>query len=60
MMPHHAVLDGCGNVYFAYNNGSGPSSVTAGAVWRYSTASSAWTNVTPVGAGAGPDFGDFG
>ena len=24
MMPHHAVLDGCGNLYFAYNNGSGP------------------------------------
>ena len=57
MMPHHAVLDGCGNVYFAYNNGSGPNGVTAGAVWRYSTASGAWTNVTPVGAGAGFGFG---
>ena len=27
MMPHHAVLDGCGNLYFTYNNGSGPNNV---------------------------------
>ncbi len=48
MMPHHAVLDGCGNVYFAYNNGSGPNGVTAGAVWRYGTASGVWTDVSPT------------
>ena len=24
MMPHHAVLDGCGTLYLAYNNGSRP------------------------------------
>ncbi|HTB60908.1 MAG TPA: carbohydrate-binding protein [Polyangia bacterium] len=48
MMPHHAVLDGCGNLYLAYNNGSGPNGVTAGAVWRYGTASGAWTDVSPV------------
>ncbi|HEY6475589.1 MAG TPA: hypothetical protein VI456_03355, partial [Polyangia bacterium] len=47
MMPHHAVLDGCGDVYLAYNNGSGPNGVTAGAVWRYTPASAVWTNVTP-------------
>ena len=35
MMPHHAVLDGCGNLYLAYNDGSGPNNVKAGAVWRY-------------------------
>ena len=57
MMPHHAVLDGCGNLYFAYNNGSGPNGVTAGAVWRYGTASGAWTDVSPAGAGAGFGFG---
>jgi hypothetical protein len=57
MMPHHAVPDGCGNIYFAYNNGSGPNGVTAGAVWRYSTASGAWTDVTPPGAGMGFGFG---
>jgi hypothetical protein len=48
MMPHHAVLDGCGDVYFTYNNGSGPNGVTAGAVWRFAPATAAWTNVSPL------------
>ena len=47
-MPHHAVLDGCGNLYLAYNNGSGPNGVTAGAVWRYTPATGAWTDVSPT------------
>ena len=51
MMPHHAVLDGCGNIYLAYNNGSGPNGVTAGAVWRYATATGAWTDVSPAHGG---------
>jgi hypothetical protein len=56
MMPHHAVLDGCGNVYLAYNNGSGPNGVTAGAVWRYAPTTAAWTDVSPV-HNAGFGFG---
>jgi hypothetical protein len=48
MMPHHAVLDGCGNLYLAYNNGSGPNGVTAGAIWRYATATGDWTDVSPT------------
>jgi BNR/Asp-box repeat len=47
MMPHHAVLDGCGNIYLAYNNGSGPNSITSGAVWVFNTASGTWANVSP-------------
>ena len=53
MMPHHAVLDGCGNLYLAYNNGSGPNSITSGAVWRYSMAGGVWTNVSPPQSGGG-------
>ncbi len=53
MMPHHAVLDGCGNLYLVYNNGSGPNGVTAGAVWRYSTSSGVWTDVSPTHGGFG-------
>lgn len=53
MMPHHAVLDGCGDLYLAYNNGSGPNSVTAGAVWRYTPPIGVWSNVSPPGAGFG-------
>jgi hypothetical protein len=55
MMPHHAVLDGCGDLYLTYNNGSGPNSVTAGAVWRYTPATGAWANVSPP-----PTSGGFG
>jgi hypothetical protein len=52
MMPHHAVLDGCGNLYLAYNNGPGPNNITSGAVWRYSMASGNWTDVkVPQGTG---------
>ena len=47
MMPHHAVLDGCGNLYLAYNDWAGPNDVKAGAVWRHNMASGAWTNVSP-------------
>ncbi len=52
MMPHHAVLDGCGNMYLAYNNGAGPNNITSGTVWRYSMDSGEWTDVkVPPGAG---------
>jgi photosystem II stability/assembly factor-like uncharacterized protein len=53
MIPHHAVLDGCGDLYLTYNNGSGPNSVTAGAVWRYTPPIEVWTNVSPPGDGFG-------
>ncbi len=53
MMPHHAVLDGCGNVYLAYNNGGGPNNITAGAVWRYTIGSGSWSNVSPPARGGG-------
>ena len=55
MMPHHAVFDGCGDIYFTYNNGSGPNSVTAGAVWRYTPATGTWADVSPS-----PEQGGFG
>jgi hypothetical protein len=53
MMPHHAVLDGCGNLYLAYNDWAGPNDVKAGAVWRHNMASGAWTNVSPPPQGQG-------
>jgi len=53
MMPHHAVLDGCGKLYLAYNNGSGPNSITSGAVWVFNTASGTWANVSPPQTGGG-------
>ena len=53
MMPHHAVLDGCDNVYLAYNDGPGPNNITKGAIWRFATASGEWTDVSPSGGQSG-------
>ena len=47
MMPHRAALDSGGSLYITFNDGPGPNGVTAGAVWKLETASSAWTNVSP-------------
>ncbi len=50
MMPHHAVFDGCGNAYFAYNDNGGPggsSNVTNGAILRYEIGTGTWTDVSP-------------
>jgi photosystem II stability/assembly factor-like uncharacterized protein len=55
MMPHHGVLDGCGNVYFTYNDGPGPNNISKGAVWRYESTSGVWTSVSPP-----PGQGGFG
>ncbi len=52
-MPHHGVIDGCGNLYLPYNNGAGPNNVTAGAVWRYDGTSGAWADVSPPRLGGG-------
>jgi hypothetical protein len=53
MMPHHAVLDGCGNIYFTFNNASGPNNVGSGSVLRYNPAAGQWTDVTPPMAAGG-------
>jgi hypothetical protein len=53
MMPHHAVLDGCGNLYLAYNNASGPNNVAAGFVFRYAMAAGTWADASPPKGGGG-------
>ncbi len=53
MMPHHAVPDGCGNLYLAYNDWAGPNDIKAGAVWRHDMTSGAWTEVSPPKRGGG-------
>jgi hypothetical protein len=53
MMPHHGVLASDGNLWIAYNSGSGPNSISSGSVWKLNTATDAWTNVNPAGHGGG-------
>lgn len=56
LMPQRAALDGAGNLYIAYADGAGPhpdksgtEPMERGQVWRYKTATGAWTDVTPAG-----------
>src|SRR5262249_49186506 len=53
MMPHHAVGDGGGNLYLAYNNGSGPNRVTTGALWRLTMDTRARKNGSPPATSGG-------
>ncbi|HMJ51288.1 MAG TPA: sialidase family protein [Polyangiaceae bacterium] len=47
LMPHHAVWDGCGVLYLAYNNGPGPNAITGGAIWKYDTVPGTWLDISP-------------
>jgi hypothetical protein len=47
LLPHHAAFDGCGNVYFTFNDKPGPNGISKGAVWRYETTTGIWTDVSP-------------
>jgi hypothetical protein len=54
MMPHHAVIDAAGVLYFAYNDGPGPNNVNRGGVFRFDSAKSTWTDISPpTSAGVG-------
>ena len=47
VMPHHGKLASTGILYLSYNNNAGPYDGSAGDVWKYDTASGAWTEITP-------------
>lgn len=46
-LPHHGVLAN-GQLYITYSNGAGPYDGTSGDVWRFTTATGAWTKISPV------------
>jgi hypothetical protein len=46
MMAMRAALAD-GNLYITFSNSAGPGSANTGSVWKYTTATSAWTNITP-------------
>jgi hypothetical protein len=47
-LPHHGVLSSDGFLYITYNNNAGPYDGTSGDVWKYNTATAAWTLISPV------------
>ncbi len=60
LMPHHAVLSPItGMLFVTYNNNGGPFDGSNGDVWKYATATGAWTRISPVSSdpGSGIYFG---
>src|SRR6266567_1603110 len=47
-LPHHGVLSSDGFLYVTYSNGAGPFDGTSGDVWKFNTATGAWTLISPV------------
>ena len=55
LRPNHMVRDARGDFLLSYGDEPGPDSMKAGAVWRYSPASGAWTEITPKTASGQQD-----
>lgn len=47
-MPHHAALDGLGNMYVTFNDNQGPNNITTGSVIKLNLGTLATTDVTPA------------
>lgn len=48
LRPNHMVADGRGDFLLSYGDEPGPDRMNDGAVWRWSPASGAWTEITPA------------
>ena len=49
LMPFRAAMASNGSFYITYNNTSGPNSTpSSGEVWKLTTTTNQWTNITPV------------
>ena len=47
-LPQHGVLASNGQLYVAFDNQAGPFDGTSGDVWKLTTATGAWTKISPV------------
>jgi photosystem II stability/assembly factor-like uncharacterized protein len=57
MLPNHGVLAPDGALYLTVANAPGPNGMTDGAVWKFDTRSTQWTNISPVKPGNDDRFG---
>jgi photosystem II stability/assembly factor-like uncharacterized protein len=59
LRPSHGAWASDGVIYFSYGNAPGPSRMTDGAIWKFDTNASVWTDITPEkpNAKAGQVFG---
>jgi xyloglucan-specific exo-beta-1,4-glucanase len=59
-MPHHAVLASNGILYVTYSNKGGPYDGEKGDVWKFDTATSAWTQISPVPSSSSDNYFGYG
>jgi len=59
-LPHHGVLGSNGLLYITYSDGVGPYDGQKGDVWKYDTASGAWTSISPVPSSSSDDYYGYG
>src|SRR5262245_9342759 len=59
-LPHHGVLASNGMLYISYSDGAGPYDGEKGDLWRYDTATGAWTLISPVPSSSSDDYFGYG
>jgi xyloglucan-specific exo-beta-1,4-glucanase len=59
-LPHHGVLSSKGMLYVAYSDSVGPYDGVKGEVWKFNTATGAWTNISPVPSSSSDDYFGYG
>ncbi|MFZ5986511.1 MAG: dockerin type I domain-containing protein [Bacillota bacterium] len=59
-LPHHGILSSDGMLYISYSNGAGPYDGTKGDVWKFNTATGAWTNISPIPSSSTDNYFGYG
>jgi hypothetical protein len=59
-LPHHGVLASNGMLYISYSDGAGPYDGEKGDVWRFDTATGAWTQISPVPSSSSDNYFGYG
>jgi hypothetical protein len=59
-LPHHGVLSSKGVLYITYSDTAGPYDGGKGDVWKYDTATSQWTSISPVASTSSDDYFGYG
>lgn len=59
-LPHHGVLASNGQLYIPYSDGVGPYDGTKGDVWKYDTATGAWSNISPIPSSSSDNYFGYG
>ena len=59
-LPHHGTLSPSGVLYVTYSDTAGPYDGSKGDVWKYDTATSQWTAISPVPSSSTDDYFGYG